>query len=150
MSTNTDGVSAMSAELGALPEPVATIANDGHPRHIGHVWGIGEARLYGPPRNLYREDQLKAYAAAAVAAERKRWQQVAKAVIESHDAALTYVYERLRSQGVGSITIPDSAVAEIKAVNALRELVQPNTEAQRTAAGGPTGAQSWAADERKP
>jgi hypothetical protein len=79
---------------------------------------------------------------AAVAAERERWQEVAQAVIRSHDAALAYVYESLKAQGVGSITIPDAAVAEIRAVNALRELVQPNTEAQRAAVGGPTGAQS--------
>lgn len=97
-----------------------------------------------PNNGPYRATQMveASVIAAAVAAERERWQEVAKAVIESHDAALSYVYERLRSQGVGSITIPDSAVAEIRAVNALRELVQPNTEAQRAAAGGPTGAQS--------
>lgn len=65
---------------------------------------------------------------AMVAAERERWQQAAKAVIESHDAALAYVYERLRSQGVRGITIHDTAAAEIRAVNALRELVQPNTQ----------------------
>ena len=68
---------------------------------------------------------------AAVAAERERWQQAAKAVIESHDAALAYVYERLRSQGVRGITIHDTAAAEIRAVNALRELVQPNAQAER-------------------
>ena len=68
---------------------------------------------------------------AAVAAERERWQQAAKAVIESHDAALAYVYERLRSQGVRGIAIHDTAAAEIRAVNALRELVQPNAQAER-------------------
>ena len=72
----------------------------------------------------YAED----YARRAVAAERERWQQAAKAVIESHDAALAYVYERLRSQGVRGITIHDTAAAEIRAVNALRELVQPNAK----------------------
>ena len=69
---------------------------------------------------------------AAVAAERERWQQAAKAVIESHDAALAHVYERLRSQGVRGITIHDTAAAEIRAVNALRELVQPNAQARKT------------------
>ena len=68
---------------------------------------------------------------AAVAAERERWQQAAKAVIESHDAALAHVYERLRSQGVRGIAIHDTAAAEIRAVNALRELVQPNAQAER-------------------
>ena len=58
------------------------------------------------------------------AAEREKWLQAAKAVIDSHDAALAYVYERLRSQGVGSVIIPDSVADEIRAVNALRELVQ--------------------------
>ncbi len=46
--------------LGPLPEPVAMIGNDGHPRHIGHVWGVSETRLYGPPRGLYRADQMRA------------------------------------------------------------------------------------------
>jgi hypothetical protein len=48
----------------ALPEPVAMIGNDGRPRHILHVWGVGETRLYGPPRGLYRADQMETYAAA--------------------------------------------------------------------------------------
>ena len=74
---------------------------------------------------------VAAEATAAVSAERERWQQAAKAVIESHDAALAYVYERLRSQGVRGITIHDTAAAEIRAVNALRELVQPNAQAER-------------------
>ncbi len=55
--------------LGPLPEPVATIGNDGHPRHIRHVWGAGETRLYGTPRGLYLADQMRAYAADQVAAE---------------------------------------------------------------------------------
>jgi hypothetical protein len=69
--TTPPAVVGSSAELGQLPEPVAMIGNDGHPRHIGHVWGVGETRLYGPPRGLYRADQVRAYSAAAVAAERK-------------------------------------------------------------------------------
>ena len=89
----------------------------------------------GKLERVWTEHDMHAFAAQRVAAERKRWQQAAKAVIESHDAALTYVYERLRSQGVGSITIPDSAVAEIRAVNALRELVQPNTNSGTNTVG---------------
>ena len=76
----------------------------------------------------YTAAQMRLHAKQAAFKERLRWIDVAKAVVESHDAALAYVYERLRTQGIGSITIPDAAVAEIKAVNALRALVSPNTK----------------------
>jgi hypothetical protein len=79
----------------------------------------------------YTAAQMRLHAKQAAFKERLRWLEVAKAVVESHDAALAYVYERLRAQGVGSITIPDAAVAEIRAVNALRELVSPNTPDDR-------------------
>ena len=119
MNTNTDGVSAMSAALGVLPAPVATIANDGHPRHIGHVWGIGETRLYGPPRNLYREDQLKAYAAAAVAAERERCARM-RTVAEQ-------VLRDMQAQGV-----------LIEWQTLLEEALLPNTEVDRASGSGRT------------
>lgn len=108
MNTQTAEVVGSSAELGRLPAP------DVLHSELGTPFG------YSPEVVL-----------ALLSAERERWQQVAKAVIESHDAALAYVYERLRSQGVGSITIPDSVAAEIRAVNALRELVQPNDGSNR-------------------
>jgi len=34
-------------------QPAATLGSDGHPRHLRHVWGAAEMRLYGPPRPLY-------------------------------------------------------------------------------------------------
>ena len=125
-----------TAELGGLPEPVGFRSRyRSEPGMIGHYpWTYADhrRRKYDRPEceyeDLFTAEQLR----AAVAAERERWQQVAKAVIESHDAALAYVCDRLRSQGVGnSITISDSTAAEIRAVNALRELVQHNTEGQR-------------------
>lgn len=62
----------MTDTLPPLPEPVATIGTDGHPRHARHVWGVLETRHYGPPVPLFTAAQLHAYAAAAVAAERER------------------------------------------------------------------------------
>ena len=55
MNTQPDGVSAMSAELGPLP-----------PCYFTHPFG----------RELWNDEQVRAYTAAAVAAERERCAQV--------------------------------------------------------------------------
>lgn len=53
--------------LPPLPEHVATIGTDGHPRHLHHLWGVLEERYYGPPAPLFTADQMRDYARAALA-----------------------------------------------------------------------------------
>lgn len=120
-----------STELGSALD-AARLALPEFSQQDDYLLAHGASLMSEDSHEILHRDTLRRIVAAAVVAERERWQQVAKSVIESHDAALAYVYERLRSQGVGSITIPDSAVAEIRAVNALRELVQPNEKDQPT------------------
>lgn len=73
----TETIAALSARLAEpertvtlppLPEHVATIGTDGHPRHQSHLWGAREERLYGPPSPLFTADQMHDYAIAALRA----------------------------------------------------------------------------------
>ena len=74
MNTNTNGVSAMSAELGPLPEA----ANDNR-KH-------GRAGFHTPNAPAYTAEQMREYAAQSVAADREQ----TRALISNDAHACTF------------------------------------------------------------
>ena len=63
---------------------------------------------------------------AVEAAERERWEAAARSLVAAHDASLQVIGERMRKQGITTLSIPGDAQAEIAAIAALRALVGPN------------------------
>ena len=66
----------MSKDLGPLPEPPAFYRYQ-YQSHYGPVWRSSAENWNGCPplasEGLYTADQMRAYAAEQVAAERERW-----------------------------------------------------------------------------
>jgi hypothetical protein len=69
----------------------------------------------------------------AVAAERERWAAPARAMVAAHDAGMVRLNTAMRAQGVRAITLPAEAADELRAIQALRDLVGPNVGAKLTA-----------------
>ena len=65
-----------SDELGQLPEPVDLLQA---------VWR-GDREFMRPVGDYYNADQMRAYAAGQVAADRERWQTAAQLVLSQIDA----------------------------------------------------------------
>jgi hypothetical protein len=67
------------------------------------------------------------------AAERERWIGPARAMVAAHDAGMVRLNTAMRAQGVRAITLPAEAADELRAIQALRDLVGPNARLS----GGP-------------
>lgn len=83
--------SALSEGLGhAQPEravyelkPAAWIDRSGHPKHLSHIQGVAERRLYGPLEPLY--DQQALWNACSRAGDVER-EKIKAALMAMHDA----------------------------------------------------------------
>lgn len=102
-----------STELGLL-----TIGPHDHPEPHTMMWSALELAA------------IKEYAARCVAAERERWQEVVFDGWRVLHGLDEHARKRTSHQNVSDT------------LDALVRVMKPNTEAQRAAEGGPTGAQS--------
>ena len=99
-----------SEGLGPLPATSYTLASGG-----SFTWVRG-----------WDEAHMRAYALQERAAERERWVGQVRAMVAAHDAGMVRLNTAMRAQGVDRITLPAEAADELRAIQALRDLVGPN------------------------
>lgn len=127
--------------LPPLPEHVATIGRDGHPRHVHHLWSVLEARHYGPPAPLFTADQMRDYARAALAqrqqvpTEDEAWAFADKVWTEMDRKSMPGVYMQLVTKAVAK-HYPKHVAALTAAPSAQHNTIRGDQMAQ----GQPQGA----------
>lgn len=125
----------MSEELG---KPIAYLYHDARVPEDAHPWLHSTMLVLAADRRagLRGETPLVtlSQAEAMVAAERERWVRAASAIIQSHDASMAHMCGRWRDMGLRSVILPECSAAEVKAINELRSMARPTSQANDTPA----------------